>query len=61
VAALVALFHVATENRALALNEVRQNATLLPRWAIAFYKRRTVLSDDIGHFQPMLAHWFGVV
>jgi hypothetical protein len=30
---------------------------------MAFQKRRTVLANDIGHFGPMLAHFFvfGVV
>jgi hypothetical protein len=25
---------------------------------MAFQKRRTVLANDIGHFGPMLAHFF---
>jgi len=61
VVALVALFDVAAEDRRSALNELSQNSTLRPRGTIAFRVRRSVLSDNIGHFRPMFAHRVGVV
>jgi cytochrome c-type biogenesis protein CcmH/NrfF len=50
------------ESRRPALCEIVQYPSLLLRRAVALQIRRTVFSDDIGHFRPMSAHFFfGVV
>jgi hypothetical protein len=59
VTTLVALLRAAAENRRPALYKVGQDTTLLPRGAVALQKSRTVLANDIGHFGPMFAHFFG--
>jgi len=52
--ALIALTRAASENGRSALNEVGQDTTLLLGWAVALNKVCTVLTNDIGHFGPMV-------
>jgi hypothetical protein len=61
VATAVAHLGVTTEGGSPALDEVGQDTTLFLGWTVPFQKSRTVLADDIGHFGPMLAHFFAVL
>lgn len=60
VTTLLALTRPASQNGCSALNEVRQDTTLLLGWAVVLNKGCTVLTNDIGHFGPIV-HFVRVV
>jgi hypothetical protein len=62
VTAGVTLFEMTSQSCRPALREIVQDSALLLRRAVALAIRLTVFPDDIGHFRPMLFHFFvGIV
>jgi hypothetical protein len=58
VTADVTFLEVASESRGPALRQVVQDPALLSGRSVSLDVRRTVFADDIGHFWPMVRHFF---